>query len=1080
MTSSRLAELGRRPMFAIGAVISMVATVVVLPGAASAASASDTAQSDYQVTVAARYCADYTDVTANQARNSLQETFSPLGADSPYPGAFPVNPVAENSNPAQRDHCTPLPAWKFTLGTGLNGGSATNLSVVTGVNGDATTVAGPIHALGADGKWDGSSTIEGAQTFTLSATQAQLAQRASGLWIQGGVPSPRANNEGQLNGQQNKYAFASLRCAVDALNGDNVEYIQYKNGAKHAYCFAYYVDKTDYGTITIKKQTTNDDTSTLFHFGSNVEFGNNGDISLKGGQSSAGYVRAVTASGDAPWFFTEKNIPAGWSLKGITCKSEPVNPNKPATPSTWTVDGAKVSISLTKGDHVTCTYTDTKDGTLVVHKAAVNVSSTQFPFLVDSKSVNITGNTSKSFTYDNLSSAGVTVRVTEDKLPEGWAQKGDASCTVNGVDAPGFTSSSGSGVDAVVKPGQTVDCYFTNEFREDILGTGEVTVVKHVTGGTAPQAGFPIDVTKAGLNGAPDTTDTLHLTTAEPSSSVMVGAPVAGRAVTVEEQANPAGWTLTAAVCELTSVDQEGSEPAVGTQVTGKNALDLTVKPGQHWTCDYTNDRDVATLVLHKDSGSVDGTFLIAPVVDGKADLNVALATSDGTATSSAITIPVDGTTTIGARETNQATWHLTDAYCTVNGGAAQRPDATFPALDESSVTPSVADVGRGDRVDCYFVDAQNTATVVISKDVPEQDASAADGVTFNFPIAVGEDDPKNVGVAAGSSQTRTIVVDDSGSVVTVSEDTVDGWHQQSLVCSVVTPQSAKVVKVDRFNRGGVAALVGSGTLKPGEELDCAAINALNRASVTVYKEAYNADGSKAEGETFEVSPGGDPLTVTSFGGGVTFPVNGSSVTITELAKDGWVAGGIVCDSEASSDTSSITLSVHDGDHINCVIANFRTTATVKVDKTAVGGGDTEFGFFATAPDGADQGDGTFSLTDSAAPQVLTYAAGAEAGRTVAITESDTEGWTQQSASCVLDGSKAAGVSPATLVVHAGDSWTCTFVNVADPGLPDTGGHLPQTGSSVTAWGATGVAGLLVGIALMVLSMRRREDGSQA
>jgi LPXTG-motif cell wall-anchored protein len=746
------------------------------------------------------------------------------------------------------------------------------------------------------------------------------------------------------------------------------------------------------------------------------------------------------------------------------------------------VDGTKVSISLTKNDHVTCTFTNTKDGTLVVHKSAVNGGSTQFPFLVDSLPVNITGNTSKSFTYANLSSAGVTVPVTEGTLPEGWAQKGAAYCTVNGGETHQFTS--GSGVDAVVKPGQTVDCYFTNEFSEDNLGTGDVTVVKHITGGTAPAGGFPVDVTKAGLNGGKATTDTLTFSTDGQSSTVIVPAPTTGRAVTVEEQANPAGWTLTGAVCELTAVDQEGSEPAVGTTVTGKNALGLTVKPGQHWTCDYTNDRDTATLVLHKDSGSVDGTFLIAPVVDGKADLNVALATSDGTATSSAMTIPVDGTTTIGARETNQATWHLTDAYCTVNGGAAQRPDATFPALDESSVTPSVANVGRGDRVDCYFVDAQNTATIVISKDVPEQDASAADGVTFNFPVTVGEDKPFTVGVNAGTSQTRTVVVDDSGSAVTVSEDAVDGWHQQSLVCSVGTPQNVSLLKVDRFNRAGVAALVGSGTLNPGEELDCAAINALNRASVTVYKEAYNADGSKAEGETFEVSPGGDPLTVTSFGGGVTFPVNpgndGSSVTITELAKDGWVAGGIICDNEASSDTSSITLSVQDGDEISCVIANFRTTATVKVDKTAVDGGDTEFGFTATAPDGADQGDGTFSLTDSAAPQVLTYAAGTESGRTVAITESDTEGWTQQSASCVLDGSEAAGVSPATLVVHAGESWTCTFVNVADPGLPNTGGKLPQTGSSVTAWGVTGAAGLLLGIALMVLSMRRREDGSQA
>ena len=65
ITSRLLDDVAHQGLWAIA--LGVVATVIVLPGAVSAASAAPSL-SDYQVTVAARYCADYTDVTANQAR----------------------------------------------------------------------------------------------------------------------------------------------------------------------------------------------------------------------------------------------------------------------------------------------------------------------------------------------------------------------------------------------------------------------------------------------------------------------------------------------------------------------------------------------------------------------------------------------------------------------------------------------------------------------------------------------------------------------------------------------------------------------------------------------------------------------------------------------------------------------------------------------------------------------------------------------------------------------------------------------------------------------------------------------------
>ena len=37
-----------------------------------------------KVTIAARECPEYTDITANRARNDIQESLEDLGADTPY------------------------------------------------------------------------------------------------------------------------------------------------------------------------------------------------------------------------------------------------------------------------------------------------------------------------------------------------------------------------------------------------------------------------------------------------------------------------------------------------------------------------------------------------------------------------------------------------------------------------------------------------------------------------------------------------------------------------------------------------------------------------------------------------------------------------------------------------------------------------------------------------------------------------------------------------------------------------------------------------------------------------------------
>ena len=87
-------------------------------------------------------------------------------------------------------------------------------------------------------------------TVALTDDQVTRSQQGQSLWLQGGAVDDPVLDK-LYPGQ---YGFAALRCAVDNLNGDNVEYIAYPNGATHVLCYAYYVEPPPTsGTIVVNK-----------------------------------------------------------------------------------------------------------------------------------------------------------------------------------------------------------------------------------------------------------------------------------------------------------------------------------------------------------------------------------------------------------------------------------------------------------------------------------------------------------------------------------------------------------------------------------------------------------------------------------------------------------------------------------------------------------------------------------------------------------------------------------------------------------------------------------------------------------
>ncbi len=359
------------------AVLTGLLLVLVLPLRPAIARATP-APSGLLLTVAARVCPTYDSIAANRARNDIMESLRDLGPDTTYSAGQPIDPTIEQTT---QPACRPLPGWRFTLGTGYItravSGPWGSLSIVTNPFDTSLVTQAQTPLLDDQGNPTGQS-LAGATTVALTPQQAQIATSPNSLWIQGGTPSDPILN--QLYPGQ--YAFGALRCAIDNLNGDNVEWIGYPSGVTHVFCYAYYVQPPPTGgTIVVRKQVNAPaGTSDTFNFDGNVSFAPGGDFSLAVSDNQPAqesFIRAETGPGDEPWTVTEQPA-ANWQLTSLQCVSQNGK-------SSSAVSGATASITLSALDTVTCTYTDSfvlPPGTLTVRKVSIGGVGA-FPFSIE-------------------------------------------------------------------------------------------------------------------------------------------------------------------------------------------------------------------------------------------------------------------------------------------------------------------------------------------------------------------------------------------------------------------------------------------------------------------------------------------------------------------------------------------------------------------------------------------------------------------------------------------------------------------------------------------------------------------------
>ncbi len=419
-------------------------------------------------------------------------------------------------------------------------------------------------------------------------------------------------------------------------------------------------------------------------------------------QASALLVPGVYAASQSP-------VPAGWDLTSAVCS-----------------DGsAPSSVTLSPGETVTCTFTHTKRGTLVVDEVTVPSGDPQsFAFTAAAESFSLTD---AAAPHASAALAPGTYSAVQT-LPAGW-------------DLQSAVCDDGSPVTAIqLSAGETVHCTFTNVKRGKIL----VDVVTTPSGD--PQS-FDL-----GLSGGPDAiSQSFSMTDAaalHDSGLVRPGTYAAAA------QPAPAGWDLVSAVCS------DGSAPAA-----------LSLSAGETVTCtfSYVKRGHVRVDVVTQPSG--DPQSFGFTVTGGPDAVSQSLSLTDAAAPyDSGAVRPGTYAVTAGATPTG---FDLISAVCSdgsapaaVSLAAAETVTCTFTYGKRGKIVVDEVTVPSGDPQAFAFVAAGESFSLTDAQ-APHQGALLVPGTYsvvqtlpagWDLASAVCSDgsSPSAVSVSAGETVTCT------------------------------------------------------------------------------------------------------------------------------------------------------------------------------------------------------------------------------------------------------------------------------------------------------------------------------------
>ncbi len=748
------------------------------------------------------------------------------------------------------------------------------------------------------------------------------------------------------------------------------------------------------GDITIIKNTIGADGTFTFNSIALGPF----PITTTGNTGSQGFSGLVPGNYDIA-----EAIPAGWQLTGLVC-------NDPTGNSVVNLGTGSANIALDPGESVSCTFTDTQEGTIIVEKQTTPDGAPDlFAFsgdasgsISDGQQIVVGGLLPGNYTSTEAALAGWTL----------------GSIVCNDTNSSGNVGARTANF--VLEAGETVTCVFNNTQQS------QITIVKNTIGGDG-SFNFTGNLGPFNLATAAGTAQTTF-------SNLAPGAYNVAETV-------PAGWTLTSQTCD------NGNSPGA-----------ITLGAGESVTCTFVNTLQ-GTIIVEKqtlpdgsaqsftfagnaagtigDGGTIivnnldPGVYTSTETVPGGWDLTSIVCDdtdSSGNTGTATATFNLQAGETVRCVFTNTQRGTIVVEKQTLPDGSAQSftfsGDATGNITDGQQITVgnlvpgnysatetlpagwdltsvvcndanSTGDTGTatagfvldpGETVTCVFTNTQRGTIVVEKQTLPD---GAPDAFTFTGDATGNITDGQQITVG-------NLVPGNYSSVETVPAS----WNLTGITCD------------DTNSSGDIGTATASFVLDPGETVTCVFTNTQG-GSITVEKQTL------PDGSTQAFTFAGDVAGAITDGNSITVPVDPGTYTSTETLPAGWDLTSIVCDdanSSGNTGTATATFNVEAGEAVRCVFTNTQR-GTIVVEKQ-------------TLPDGSAQsftfsGDATGNITDGQQITVGNLVPG-----NYSATETLPAGWDLTSVVCNDANSTGdTGTATAGFVLDPGETVTCVFTN---------------------------------------------------
>ncbi len=608
---------------------------------------------------------------------------------------------------------------------------------------------------------------------------------------------------------------------------------------------------TKRGTIIVRKATVG--TTGTFAFTGAVAgqiTTTTSDGVASGGQLSSGVVPGTYAVAETPV--------AGWDTTS-SCD-----------------DGSSVgAVSVAPGETVTCTFVNTKRGTIIVRKATVGTTGT-FAFTgtgIAGGTGSITTITSDGVASGNTLSMSVapgTNYSVAETVPAGW-------------DLQSATCSDGSSVGAIaVSANETVTCTFTNVKR------GSITIVKAAN----PKLADDFSFTSPTLGNFLLDDDGNN---ANALSNTKVFTDLQAGTYTVQEAGTP-GWTLESITCSDAN------------STTADSTATIKLDPAEDVTCTFTNKAADATIVVNKTTVGGDGAFDFT--LHGVSDIHLPLTTINGSGSTGNVTLVPGTSYTISENDPGPA-WLVGQLSCVVLHAGAQAPVAeplTFSVLPGDAITCSITNTKKG--------------TVIIVKNVAGANGTFNFNGTFANPTGF---DITTVGDGQGGTGSQTFDNVPAGTY-TVDELNLPANYDGQLSCADSSQTGVPST---------VTGLTGTINLDPGDTVTCTFTNT-ERGTIVVDKVTTPSGDPTEFGFTLSGSPDftlADQTPAKAIGS----LLPNTQYTLAELAQSGWDFTGLTCvsangASRIGQNLATATITLGAGDTVTCTYANSKLGA-VTIDK---------------------------------------------------------------------------------------------------------------------------------------------------